>query len=252
MVSNLRRLFCVWALGAAVWSHAGETITVVADLWCPYNCEPGSAKEGIALDILRRSLQGVEINYKIMDWHKAIERARVGEFDAIIGAAHSDAPDFVFPTKSFAYTRNCFYAPAKSAWKFSGYADLSKSKLGVIRSYTYGKPADDYIVSAAPDKLLVAEGETPLNDLITALDASKIDVLISDKNVFSYTTNELGKRDAYRMEGCGEQDDIYIAFSPANKERAQKLADQVSVAIEELSKKHLMPAIYSRYSGSAK
>ena len=77
-------------------------------------------------------------------------------------------------------------------------------------------------------------------------------MLVSDKNVFSYTTNELGKRDNYHMDGCGEQDDIYIAFSPANKERAQKLADKVTAAIEELSKKKLMPAIYSRYSGPSK
>jgi hypothetical protein len=75
---------------------------------------------------------------------------------------------------------------------------------------------------------------------------------VSDKNVFSYTANELGRRDAYHMDGCGDQDDIYIAFSPANKARAQQLADKVTAAIEELSKKKLMPAIYSRYSGSSK
>jgi polar amino acid transport system substrate-binding protein len=244
-----RRILAALVLAAAVSSHAGETITVVADLWCPYNCVPGSAKEGIALDILRRSLEGVEIQYQLMDWDQAIVRSRAGEFDAIVGAAHSDAPDFVFPAKSFAFTRNCLYAPSKSAWKFSGYAELSKIRLGAIKSYTYGKPVDDYIAGASADKMLIAEGEAPLNDLIAALDAGKIDVLVSDKNVFSYTANELGKRDAYRMEGCGEQDDIYIAFSPANKERAQKLADKVTAAIEDLQKKHLMPAIYSRYSG---
>lgn len=252
MISNLKRTLLALALGAAASAYAGETITVVADLWCPYNCQPGAAKEGIALDILRRSLQGVEINYQLMDWDQAITRSRAGEFDAIIGAARSDAPDFVFPAKSFAFTRNCFYASAKSAWKFSGYEDLAKVKLGVIKSYTYGDQADKYITSAKPEQLLVAVGETPLNDLIAALDAGKIDVLVSDKNVFSYTTNEFGKRDAYRMEGCGDQDDIYIAFSPANKERARQLADKVTVAIEELSKKKLMPAIYSRYSGQSK
>jgi len=252
MISTLKRTLLALALGAAASSYAGETITVVADLWCPYNCQPGAAKEGIALDILRRSLQGVEIKYQLMDWDQAITRSRAGEFDAIIGAARSDAPDFVFPAKSFAFTRNCFYASAKSAWRFSGYEDFAKVKLGVIKSYTYGDQADKYITGAKPEQLLVAAGETPLNDLIAALDAGKIDVLVSDKNVFSYTANELGKRDAYRMEGCGDQDDIYIAFSPANKERAQQLADKVTAAIEELSKKKLMPAIYSRYSGQSK
>lgn len=239
-------------LGLPALAAAGETITVVADLWCPYNCTPGAGKEGIALDILRRSLTGVEIKYQLMDWDQAITRTRAGEFDAIIGAARSDAPDFVFPAKSFAYTRNCFYAPAKSAWKFSSYADLAKIRLGTIKAYSYGTAADEYIAAAAPEKLMIAEGETPLKDLITALDAGKIDVLISDKNVFAYTANELGKRDNYHVDGCGEQDDIYIAFSPANKERAQQLADKVTKAIDELSKKHLMPVIYSRYSGPSK
>jgi len=231
---------------------SAETITVVADLWCPYNCQPGSEKAGIALDILKKAFPDATINYQLIDWASAITRARAGEFDAIVGAAKSDAPDFIFPSKSFAFTRNCVFTPNKSTWKFTGYSDLTKIKLGLIKSYTYGEEIDGYVKQAKPESLMIVEGEKPLNDLLDALDSGKIDALVSDKNVFSYTVSELGKRDNYRMDGCGKQDDLYVAFSPANKERSQKLADQMSAGIDMLAKHRLMSTIYSRYTDMKK
>lgn len=246
-----RSLIAAW-LGFSSQFALAETITVVADLWCPYNCQPGSDKAGIALDILKKAFPDATISYQLMDWDSAITRTRAGEFDGIVGAARSDAPDFIFPTKSFAYTRNCVYVPDKSTWKFTGYNDLAKIRLGVIKAYTYGEEIDNYVKQAIPESLLVADSDKPLNDLIDALDSGKIDALVSDKNVFAYTVAELGKRDDYRMDGCGEQDDLYVAFSPANKQRSQKLADQLSAGIDTLAKNRLMPTIYSRYTNLKK
>lgn len=43
-----------------------ETITIVADPWCPYNCEPGSDEPGFMVEIARRVFAeaGIEVRYE--------------------------------------------------------------------------------------------------------------------------------------------------------------------------------------------
>jgi polar amino acid transport system substrate-binding protein len=229
---------------------AADTITVAADMWCPYNCAPDSSKPGIALEILKKAFPDDTIKYELVDWDSAVARTRAGEFDGIVGAARSDAPDFIFPSKSFAYTENCFFTRRKSPWKFAGYDELSKIKLGVIKAYSYGDDIDSYVNKAKPENLMVAEGQDPLADLIKALDSGAIAALVSDKNVFVYSTAEKHKDGAYKADMCGEKDELYIAFSPAKAERSQKLADQLAAGIDALVNKRQMPAIFLRYTGA--
>ena len=82
-------------------AFASDVITLRADIWEPYNSDPGSAKPGFMIDVAKAifSKAGYTVDYqcKGWTWDRSIEEARQGRIDAIVGASEDDAPDFIFP-----------------------------------------------------------------------------------------------------------------------------------------------------------
>ena len=89
-----------------------EEITIVADEWCPFNCEPNSKAPGFMIEIATEifSKAGHSVNYSTMDWDEALTAVRKGEFKAIVGAANEDAPDSIFVAFSPADAKSKDYA----------------------------------------------------------------------------------------------------------------------------------------------
>jgi polar amino acid transport system substrate-binding protein len=113
-------LACAVLLAAA--PVRAETITLVADEWCPYNCAPGDAKPGFLIEIARRIFEpaGFGVDYKIVPWARAIRDARAGRYTAIVGAIRSEAPDFVFPETAAFPSGTHAFVRAGSDWRYAG------------------------------------------------------------------------------------------------------------------------------------
>lgn len=94
----------------AVTSSA-DTISIVADEWCPYNCSPESDKPGYMIEIAAAVFQksGHTVDYKTINWSRAIDKARKGKYTAIVGTTKGDAPDFIFPDQEQGVTTNSFF-----------------------------------------------------------------------------------------------------------------------------------------------
>ncbi|MDO3388466.1 hypothetical protein QWI17_21650 [Gilvimarinus sp. SDUM040013] len=105
----------------------GETIHLVADNWCPYNCEPDSAAPGFMVEIAQRAFadEGISVRYSILPWLRALQDTRNGVYDAVIGASKAEAVDFIFPRIEQAQMRNAFWALSDSPWNFQGMHSLS-------------------------------------------------------------------------------------------------------------------------------
>ena len=100
---SLWRVLSVALSSALVASTAiGETISLRADAWCPYTCDPGAAKPGFMIEIAKMALEpaGHKVDYKVLNWARAITETRKGKFTAIVGAAKDDAPDFIYPSEA--------------------------------------------------------------------------------------------------------------------------------------------------------
>lgn len=213
------------ALPAAV---PAADITIVGDEWCPYNCQPGAEFEGLGVEIARLVFEpeGYQVQYLTLNsWAEAIERTRKGEFDAIIGAYRSDAPDFIFPRQNFAYTSHCFYTLQDSDWIYHSTADLEQVSLGVINGYSYGKVIDEYVKSN-PARVKITDGNDALEQLISYLVNGDIEVLIEDYRVMSYTLASSPHKERLKKAECSPSIWVYIAFSPHQSriESSKKLA----------------------------
>lgn len=225
-----------------------QKLTVVADEWCPYNCEPGSENPGFGIEILQLIFkdQGIEIDYSNMDWDQAIEETREGRHDAIIGAAKEDAPDFVFPKNEFGVISNVFYVLKDNPWRFKDLSSLKGKKIGIIEAYAYSDTLDEYFAEH-PKDTFVATGDAPLEILIDKLLKKEIDAVIEDNYVFLLKAREKMLFTKVRNAGGqGTSDPIYIAFSPKGK-KSKQYAETVSKGIEKLRASGELGKILEKY-----
>ncbi len=243
---------CLWIsiLCVVVLTHA-DVITVCADNWCPYNCDPGSDNPGYIIEIVKQVFEksGHSIDYKIMPWTRAITVCRAGEINAIVGASRTDAPDFVFPSNTLGQSGYGMFVAKTTAWTYSGIASLKGVSIGVIDDYTYNEELDAYIKENRkdPKKVQVASGVDAREINIKKLEGGRIDAFLESPSVMLYSLNKMGLSDKFKMAGMvGKPDDIYIAFSPANP-KSKEYAKILSEGIASLRKSGALATLLSTY-----
>lgn len=230
----MRALLFAFAAACALYpltAPAAETVTIVADHWCPYNCEPGSERPGFMIEIAQKAFAryDITVKYNVMPWSRAIDQTRKGEYTAIVGASRSDAPDFVFPAIAQGWMQNKFYVKTGSSWRFEGMDSLGKISLGVVADYAYGDMLDAYVKAKKSDLKYVQpiSGDDALAINVKKLMAGRIGALVEDKHVMNYhlARNSL----TWKISEVGDvpsskQSDLFIAFSPENP-NAKRYAD---------------------------
>lgn len=200
-----------------------ETITLVADEWCPYNCEEdvGGFMVVIAEEIFGR--HDIKVNYKVMPWTQAIAMARKGDYTGIIGATRHDAPDFIMPHYVLGLSDMRFWVRKNSSWNYDGLASLKGLRIGVIKDYSYGAVLDEYLQKNADSgRILWESGNDALSVNLGKLARGEIDVMPEDDNVMQHYIFEHISDATPREAGSAVTLDhiadnfLYIAFSPKN------------------------------------
>lgn len=230
-----------------------ETIIVVADIWCPYNCEIGAFKPGIMLEIAQKAFakHHIKIDYRIIPWSRAIEETRKGTYHAIIGAAKEDAPDFIFPQTEQSKLVNTFYVKKGNPWHYGGIGSLDRITLGVIADYSYSEQLDEYIKTNRRElkKVQVISGDDPLKINVRKLLADRIGVLIEAEYVMQYVLQEDNLGAQIEKAGILPETDsnkLYVAFSPKNSQ-SERYAKILSEETAKMQKNGELSAIMKRY-----
>ena len=238
------------ALLLAPLQAQADTVTLVADNWCPYNCGATDANPGILIEVAKYSLTkaGHTVEYSNVPWARAIEDSRAGKYTGIVGAYKDDAPDFVFPEKGIMPSSNDFFVKSGSTWKFSGITSLDTVSLGAIKDYSYGEAVDTYITAneSNPAKVQVAGGDDALTKNIEKLLAGRVDVLIEDAAVMNYELKTASKTGQVVQAGTFGGDDVHVAFSPANP-KAAEFAKAISDGLKELEANGELAKIKAKY-----
>ena len=227
-------------------SYAAD-VSIRADSWPPFNGEAGSDRLGYGIELYQAILEadGDTLNYQNMPWTRAIDQARKGAHDGIIGAVISDAEDFVFPKESIGSLNNAFYVKNGHQWKFKDISSLKDIKLGVIDGYSYGEELDTYI--AAGKGIFVAKGDEALERLVKMVKAGRVDAIIEDQTVLAAFLQETGHAGTLTDAGkAGEPDNLYIAFGP-NSPNAKKLADQFDAGMKKIRANGELAKILAKY-----
>lgn len=239
-------------------AQAAETITIVADSWCPYNCDPASDRPGYMIEIAKKAFKrhGIKVEYSTMPWTRAIDETRMFKHTAIVGASKKDAPDFIFPKLSQGWMENTFYVKKDNKWYYSGESALAKISLGAVADYSYGNPLDDYIAKNKNDLKLVqlVSGDNALDTNIKKLLAGRIDALVEDEHVMTYYLAQRSEAIRKQMKTAGslpinEQNNLYVAFSPHEPD-AEKYAGILAKETEKMRKNGELKKILDRYGVS--
>jgi polar amino acid transport system substrate-binding protein len=232
---------------------AGDSISLRADLWDPYNGDPASARPGFMIEVAKAVFEkaGYTLDYQVKGWtwDRSMEEAKNGKIDGIIGAAKSDAPDFIFPEEALCKQRMAFFVKKGNPWRFSGVESLSSIKLGIIGGYAYDTEVDNYIKKnlANEEAIQTIQDDNALELNIKKLAAGRIDALIEDTAVFNSKAKALGMADQFEGAGvAGGEDDLYIAFTPA-KDTSRKYADILAAGIKEMKASGDLQKLIDKY-----
>lgn len=254
IINYIRFTFLVWAAtlvvsGSPLESKA-DTLTLVADEWCPYNCAPESDKPGFMVEVAQFAFKktGHKIEYKIMPWARAIEESRAGNFSGIIGAFKEDAPDFVFPAYEISQASSDFFVLAKEPWRYSAEASLKGVPVGVIRDYSYGEEFDVYVKKHEnePALIQIVSGDDALQKNVNKLIAGRIKAVLEDRAVMKHYLAANSLNDKITLAGSLGAENVYIAFSPKNPKSAE-YAKTLSEGITALRESGELKSILSRY-----
>jgi polar amino acid transport system substrate-binding protein len=214
-----------------------ETITITADVWCPYNCDPTSEHPGFMIEMAQKAFakHGINIQYIVQPWTRAIEETRQGKYTAIVGAAVRDAPDFVFPEKTEGKIQNVFYIKKGKKWRYTGIDSLKDVSLGVIADYSYNTALDEYVAAhkTDPKHIQVIAGDDALNINFKKLLAGRIDSYVEGEFVAQYYIAQHKISDQIEEAGRSPpsvDDQLYIAFGPENK----KAKEYAAILSEEI------------------
>lgn len=197
-----------------------ETLVIAADVWCPINCQPGTERPGIFVELAREIFaeSGITVQYQALNWARTLHEVRRGELNAAIGAGIEDAPDFLFTATPVAQSRNCFFTRTDSTWNFTGLPSLAQQRVGVINDYSYGDELNDYIDRHRRDSgcIQVASSDKALEQNLGKLRLGRLDALLENSWVVQAMLAQQGKAGELREAGCRQPDmPIYLAFSPA-------------------------------------
>jgi len=203
-------------------SSENKVIRLAADEWCPHNCEEQSIRPGYMVEIATEAfkLYGYKVDYVVeKSWQEAIDKARSGEYNAVVGTAKSDVPDFIFPKTSLGIADNCYLSRTDSTWKFKGIESLSSQRLGVIVDYTYGDALNRYIFTHQKDprKIQLVSGNNAIKYSLSKVKQGKLDVYVDECRVINYALMSRQDRSSFKIVGkMGDVDELYIAFNPQN------------------------------------
>lgn len=238
------------AMQSAVSSARAETITLVADEWCPYNCAPGAEKPGFLVELAQRvfEAEGFRVEYEIVPWARAIRDTRAGRYSAIVGAVRSEAPDFVYPEGTGFGAGTNAYVKAGSDWRYTGPASLGGVTLGVILDYSYGEATDAYVKRHRDDasRVQLSTGEHALEKNVAKLLQERVSVVLEDPAVMRYFLARTGQTDAVAPAGALERIEVFIAFGP-KEAHAVEHARMLSEGMRRLRDTGELTTILARY-----
>ena len=221
-----------------------QSVSLLTDEWCPYTCQLNSDKPGILVEVANKIFPqaGIEVDYQLINWARAIKIVRVGYEDALLGAYKSDSPDFIFHQEPILHSQMCFYVKASDSWSYTGLDSLAKRHISVINGYSYGESFDQYM-QQHPKNIMLLTGDALVDRVSIMLNKNRIDTILEDKYVF-HDTKQTGQ---LKEAGCLPKEGVYIAFSPANKVRAQAFVKLIDAKLVELKAQGEIKKIINKY-----
>ncbi len=239
--------------------HA-DVITLRADTWCPYNCNPNSDRPGYFIEVAKAVFEpaGHKVDYQTMPWKRVIQKVEAGNFTGAVGTNSLETPRLIYHEEELGEVRHVFYIKKNKSWRYTGVESLKKVRLGVILDYVYdNSTVNPYIESHKdnPSLVQIVSGDDALEKNIHKMNLNRIDVVLEAATVFEYVTHQLGiPLSNYTEAGAiyapksnnKKLIPIYIGFSPKNP-KSKAYAALLDDGIRRLRASGELAKILARY-----
>ncbi len=243
------RIFCL-LLSLLSMPSLAATLHIRADEWYPMNGEPQSELPGYMIELAQHIFEpmGINVDYQLLPWKRALAEARKGSVDCVVGALKEEAPDFIYPQHHWGIDQASVYVLKQDNWRFKGQlSEFSKRSTGVILGYFYGDGLDEYITQHSGNSMQVVTGEKPLQQNISKLLAGRINGMIETNSVMKSHLKHLQISHKIIVAGSvGLPAAMYIACSPI-KLNSQRYVNIIDQAMPKLRKSGKLKSILARY-----
>jgi len=228
---------------------SNKHIAIASIDWCPYICAGNEQKPGILTEYVQQIFKdtGYTISFTTMPWARAIHETHSGNFLALLAPAKEEAPGLVFPNLSLGYQTMCMFTREDDPWQYNGIPSLKGRRIV-------------HVIGAFPASLEQARGSAifyPISyDSETFVDRSlkmvlnkRTDTLLSPYYSTQDYINRKGLNDHIKTAGCAQQQALYLAFTPLDKEKkkVEKLTVLFDQKIAELEKIQTFEKLLKRY-----
>ena len=225
-----------------------QSVILAADVWCPYNCEPGDEKAGYVVELAKEAFRrhGRTFEYRPTPWNRALIETTSGNYDGVIGAVKEEAPNLIFPNEPIGMSGVSFATKATNSWRYKEISDLKGVRVGIIPDYFYGDELDAYF-SDPKVKVQKLHDSSPLQQGIKLIQLGRLDAILDDNTVLLYTITQMGLNNKIVLAGQADEAlPLHIGFSPKG-ERGKTLAREFTTSIQAMRSDGTLQAILSRY-----
>ncbi len=212
-----------------------KSLKVVADTWCPINCESKDNPKGLFIEVAKELALRSErkLDYSTDSWARSKKLIEAGEADLILGTTKEETPSYVFTSEPWGEIKFCYYTDKKSTWSYRGKNDLKNLKVGIINEYYYGSLSEDLKeAEKLKNQGLVLDainGDGALDRNVSKLLKGRIDVFAEAAPVIFLMKTQQDEYKKLREAGCSTPLPHYGAFSPKNADSHSlaNLANQI-------------------------
>ncbi|GGY57705.1 amino acid ABC transporter substrate-binding protein [Bacterioplanes sanyensis] len=233
---------------------SAETLTIRADDWFPMNGDPASDKPGYMIELAQAVFEphGINVDYQLMPWERALYEVRRGKIDCVVGAYKEDAPDLAFPEQSWGLDSVHFFIARDDSWRFNGeLAQLLERRTGMISGYGYGEVFDAFAEQHKDQAFFFVSGDGALDKNIKKLLAGRIDTLVESEFVLGAKAKEMGVSGQLISAGqLTEATPMYIACTP-DSDKTARYMQLVNDAMPQLKSSGKLQAILDNYGLNA-
>lgn len=206
---------------------------------------PDLKNNGFISEITRAACEkvGYEIEIKFMDWNRALEMAKRGKYDGVVGAYFNDerATFFEYPD-AIASSEVIICGRKKDHIKYTALEDLKPYKIGIIRGYVN---SEEFDAASYLKKEPVEKTEVNIKKLLKG----RVDLIVDSKAVLQDLINKKFKDQAEKivfLEPPLQSNKFYTIFSKAVPGYEKKTEDfnkglkmiQEDGTVKEIMKRH--------------